>query len=230
MSPKSDNAIIEAFKQETREHGIGKVTMGSIAKRCNCARQTIYYHYDNVSCLIREVVSNDGRYTDSEYDSAWGKNADRVLKNLKNNEDIILDIESSKYQSDLHRHVMNYCHDRIVNELVSSCADRGSAQSRATIGQIITYCIGGYIVDWIAQGLKESTNEIMAELNRLCGAAMHRMIEDYLMLRPNDSKNVPRAEIVSVGKGGCIPENCFTSYRGMSTRPRTDPRARLCRA
>ena len=75
-------------------------------------------------------------------------------------------------------------HSRVAQSFVLSCADYGNSKSRESISRILTYSFTGPTVEWIKKGYPESPSEIMEDYDRLCGSAMHKVVEDFLVLRP----------------------------------------------
>lgn len=59
MSLSTDISIINSFKEVAKEKGVNHVTIGNIADRCGCARQTVYYHFDGTIDLIKWITQNE---------------------------------------------------------------------------------------------------------------------------------------------------------------------------
>ncbi len=189
MSVSTDLSIIESFKQEAREKGIIHVTMGGVAERCGYARQTIYYHFRGTMDLIRWILLNENG--DLTYDSLeknrWKNEMYRLLTTLKNNDWLFTQIYESKMWNEFRDMLIRIVSVNVVQPFFLTCSDYGSAKSRENISRIITFAFAGQTIDWIRKGFEEPPIELMRDLDRLCGAAMYKLIEDFLIFRPRET-------------------------------------------
>ncbi len=188
MSVSTDLSIIESFKQEAREKGIVRVTMGGVAERCGYARQTIYYHFRGTMDLIKWILLNENG--DTSYDSLeknrWKNEMYRLLTTLKSNDWLITQIYQSKMWDEFRDLLIAMISTNVVQQFFLTCSDYGSAKSRENISRIITFAFAGQAIDWIRKGFVEPPIEIMRDLDRLCGATMYKLIEDFLIFRPRE--------------------------------------------
>ena len=189
MSISTDIKIINSFKEEVLEKGISQVTIGSVADRCGFARQTIYYHFRGTQDILKWLILNDEEYC--KYDSLeknhWKNEMFNILNNLKKNGWIFQQVYKSKSYDAFNELLMDIIHSRVVQSFILSCGDCGSSKSRESISRILTYGFAGPTVDWIKNGYPETPTELMQDYDRLCGSAMHRVVEDFLILRPQAS-------------------------------------------
>ncbi len=188
MSVSTDLSIIESFKQEAREKGVVHVTMGSVAERCGCARQTIYYHFRGNMDLIKWILLNeyDGITYDSLERNRWKNEMYRLLTTLKNNDWLFTQIYESKMWNEFSDLLVTTISSNVVQPFFLTCTDCGTARNRENISRIITFAFAGQTIDWMRKGFTESPMELMKDFDRLCGSAMYRLIEDFLVLRPRD--------------------------------------------
>ena len=186
MSASTDLKIINSFKQEVLEKGISQVTIGSVADRCGYARQTIYYHFRGTQDILRWLILNDDTYCmyDKLEKNHWKNELFTILCNLKKNGWIFQQVYGSKINETFNELLTEIIHTRVAQSFVLSCADYGNAKSRESISRILTYSFTGPTVEWIKRGYPESPSEIMEDYDRLCGSAMHKVVEDFLVLRP----------------------------------------------
>ncbi len=188
MSVSTDLHIVESFKQEAWEKGLVHVTIGNVAERCGCARQTIYYHFNGNMDLIKWILLNE--YDDITYDSLernrWKNEMYRILTTLKNNEWLFTQIYQSKMWDEFRDLLTATVAANVVQTFFLTCTDSGSAKSRDNISRIITYAFAGQIIDWIRKGFVETPLNLMKDFDRLCGSSMYKLIEDFLILRPHE--------------------------------------------
>ena len=186
MSVSTDIKIINSFKQEVLEKGISQVTIGSVADRCGYARQTIYYHFRGTQDILKWLILNDETYC--KYDSLeknhWKNEMFTILSNLKKNGWIFQQIYESKIYETFNELLTEIIRSHVAQSFVLSCADYGNSKSRESISKILTYGFTGPTVEWIKNGYPESPSELMEDYDRLCGSAMHKVVEDFLVLRP----------------------------------------------
>lgn len=189
MSEATDLSIIESFKEEAMEKGLDHVTMGNVADRCGCARQTIYYHFRGTADLLRWIVLNEcSEYTyDTLERNKWKNEMFRLLNTLKKNESLVNEIYNSKHWGAFSEMITGIIHDKVIKTFFMTCSDYGSAKSRDNIARLLTYGFAGQTMDWIKEGLKDDPVELMKDYDRLCGASMYRLIEDFLVLRPREA-------------------------------------------
>ena len=186
MSISSDIKIINSFKQEVLEKGIGQVTIGSVADRCGCARQTIYYHFRGTQDILKWIITNEQDYCmyDPLEKNHWKNEMFNILSNLKKDGWIFQQIFDSKINATFNELLLDIIHSRVVQAFLLSCGDDGTSKSRESISRILTYGFTGPTVEWIKRGYPESPAELMEDYNRLCGSAMHNVVKDFLILRP----------------------------------------------
>lgn len=186
MSLTTDITIINSFKDEAREKGVGRVTIGSVADRCGCARQTIYYHFRGTMDLLKWITQNE--MAELSYDALnknrWKKEMFRLLCTIKTNDWLFKDIYNSKYWGEYHEFLMEVVQMRVVETFFYNCSTSGSSKNRENLVRIFTYSFVGQIIDWMKSGFKDAPEDMMKDIERLCGATFHKLIEDYLVLRP----------------------------------------------
>lgn len=187
MLPAADNSIlIDAVFQEAREKGIRKVTASDIARRCNCSRQTLYYHHvGGVNNVIEYVLLNDHKgitHTRPE-EPYWRRETYRLLFSLKDRKEFYLDVYGTKYRSDLLTALTKHMKEDIIPDLLS-CHQSRRSERMGELNNLIAYVFVGRITQWMTDGFHEDPSDILEILSRLCGPAMHRMADDYLSFAP----------------------------------------------
>ena len=69
------NLIKEEFIKLLEEKSFNLITISEIANKCEINRNTFYYHYEDIYTLVKEVLADEIKKVDQEFDSSssWEK-------------------------------------------------------------------------------------------------------------------------------------------------------------
>ena len=184
MLPAADNSrIINAVIQEAREKGIQRLTISGVAKRCNCSRQTLYYHHlGGMDRIIDYMVREDQDSIIDVSDSVpyWKRETYRLFRSLNERDDFFKGIYGTKYRQTLLDSVKSHVRKDIVPDFLSNHRRGDNPKEWDTLADLLTHLFTGMFEECIRSDEAADPDEMMGVVERLCGASMHRMIDDYL--------------------------------------------------
>ena len=184
MLPAADNSrIINAVIQEAREKGIQRLTISGVAKRCNCSRQTLYYHHlGGMDRIIDYMVREDRDGFNDVPDGApyWKRETYRIFRSLNARDEFFKEVYGTKYRQTLLASVKSHVRNDIVPDFLANHRRGDNPKEWDTLADILTHLFTGMFEECIGSDEAADPDEMMGVVERLCGASMHRMIDDYL--------------------------------------------------
>lgn len=64
------NLIKEEFLNLLEERSFNSITISMISDRCEINRNTFYYHYEDIYCLVNEILQDEIKKVDKEFNSS----------------------------------------------------------------------------------------------------------------------------------------------------------------
>ena len=163
MSDLTKQALIASFKKLLETEPFDKITISDITNDCGLSRQTFYYHFRDIFDMIRWIYNSEslneiggrGGY------GTWQDKIRELFDYTLNNKSLILGTFNSKCRSDLVGYYMDIS-IRKISDIVEMKSDGDIAEKdKKFIASVYAYAFVGIMVDWISDGMKESSEEMV---------------------------------------------------------------------
>lgn len=121
--------IRSEFIKLLNKKSLHNVTVTELAKQCKIERKTFYYHYENLTELIKEIFDEELDQVIEEYNEtlSWEEGFILVAKFISDNKKVIKHMYESDYKIELEKYVFSISGE-IMNKYVSRQAEMTRAQ------------------------------------------------------------------------------------------------------
>ena len=167
MSNLTTKAIKEAFFELLSKKSIDQITIKDITSRCGVSRNTFYYHYEDITALLEEIMMSMVDELIEKYPSvdSLDQGIAVAIEFVLENKTAVMHIYHSNQRPIYERCLMKLCR-HVSEELVSSnlTSDKVSEEERELLVSYYKCTAFGFIMDWCESGLKPGYAESFRSL------------------------------------------------------------------
>ena len=181
MSDLTKQALIASFKKLLETEPFDKITISDITNDCGLSRQTFYYHFRDIFDMIRLIYNSEslneiggrGGY------GTWQDKIRELFDYTLNNKSLILGTFNSKCRNDLVGYYMDVS-IRKISDIVEMKSDGDIAEKdKKFIASVYAYAFVGIMVDWISDGMKESSEEMVDRVYKIVMSNFDRTLAAF---------------------------------------------------
>lgn len=181
MSDLTKQALIASFKKLLETEPFDKITISDITNDCGLSRQTFYYHFRDIFDMIRWIYNSEslneiggrGGY------GTWQDKIRELFDYSLNNKSLILGTFNSKCRNDLVGYYMDVS-IRKISDIVEMKSDGDIAEKdKKFIASVYAYAFVGIMVDWISDGMKESSEEMVDRVYKIVMSNFDRTLAAF---------------------------------------------------
>ena len=181
MSDLTKQALIASFKKLLETELFDKITISDITNDCGLSRQTFYYHFRDIFDMIRWIYNSEslneiggrGGY------GTWQDKIRELFDYTLNNKSLILGTFNSKCRNDLVGYYMDVS-IRKISDIVEMKSDGDIAEKdKKFIASVYAYAFVGIMVDWISDGMKESSEEMVDRVYKIVMSNFDRTLAAF---------------------------------------------------
>ena len=181
MSDLTKQALIASFKKLLETEPFDKITISDITNDCGRSRQTFYYHFRDIFDMIRWIYNSEslneiggrGGY------GTWQDKIRELFDYTLNNKSLILGTFNSKCRNDLVGYYMDVS-IRKISDIVEMKSDGDIAEKdKKFIASVYAYAFVGIMVDWISDGMKESSEEMVDRVYKIVMSNFDRTLAAF---------------------------------------------------
>ena len=180
-SDLTKQALIASFKKLLETEPFDKITISDITNDCGLSRQTFYYHFRDIFDMIRWIYNSEslneiggrGGY------GTWQDKIRELFDYTLNNKSLILGTFNSKCRNDLVGYYMDVS-IRKISDIVEMKSDGDIAEKdKKFIASVYAYAFVGIMVDWISDGMKESSEEMVDRVYKIVMSNFDRTLAAF---------------------------------------------------
>lgn len=158
MSDFTKKAIKETFVQMLDERPLSEITVKSIAAECGINRNTFYYHYDDISALVDEVIQSEANKFIEKYATVNSivECFDAIIDYVTHWKSAIFHIYHSVNRDYFEFRLMDIgqrCIQQYVDQVFSD--EALSEEDKAVIVHYYKCACFGFVIDWLNNGMKD---------------------------------------------------------------------------
>lgn len=181
MYDLTKQALIASFKKLLETEPFDKITISDITNDCGLSRQTFYYHFRDIFDMIRWIYNSEslneiggrGGY------GTWQDKIRELFDYTLNNKSLILGTFNSKCRNDLVGYYMDVS-IRKISDIVEMKSDGDIAEKdKKFIASVYAYAFVGIMVDWISDGMKESSEEMVDRVYKIVMSNFDRTLAAF---------------------------------------------------
>ncbi|WP_400202937.1 TetR/AcrR family transcriptional regulator C-terminal domain-containing protein [Methanomethylophilus alvi] len=181
MSDLTKQALIASFKKLLETEPFDKITISDITNDCGLSRQTFYYHFRDIFDMIRWIYNSESlnEIGDRGGYGTWQDKIRELFDYTLNNKSLILGTFNSKCRNDLVGYYMDVS-IRKISDIVEMKSDGDIAEKdKKFIASVYAYAFVGIMVDWISDGMKESSEEMVDRVYKIVMSNFDRTLAAF---------------------------------------------------
>lgn len=164
------NLIRKEFINLLNKKSLHNVTVTELAKKCNIERKTFYYHYENLTELIKEIFDEELTVVIKEFNEtlSWEDSFILAAKFILENKKAIKHMYQSDYKDDVEKYVFSMAGE-IMNKYVNRVAK--STDAKEIDIKLIAYfyqcALSSSLIQWVATDMKTDPVEMTNRIGKL---------------------------------------------------------------
>ncbi|WP_054252726.1 TetR/AcrR family transcriptional regulator C-terminal domain-containing protein [Neofamilia massiliensis] len=149
---------------------IHSVTVTELAKKCQIERKTFYYHYENLTELVKEIFEEELAVVIEEFNEtlSWEDSFILAAKFILDNKKAIKHMYESDYKADVEKYVFSIAGE-IMNKYVSLVAKETKAKDIdiKLIAYFYQCALSSSLIQWVASGMKTDPVALTNRIGKL---------------------------------------------------------------
>lgn len=162
--------IRKEFIKLLNKKRLHNITVTELAKACNIERKTFYYHYDNLTELVKEIFDEELDIVIEEFNEtlSWEESFILAAKFILDNKKMVKHIYESDYRIDLEKYIFS-----ISGEIMRNYVKRLGQITKAKdidmklIAYFYQCALSSALIKWVATGMKNDPKAITRRLGEL---------------------------------------------------------------
>lgn len=160
MAIRTNKAIIETFEQMLYEMPFEKITVSSLAKRCEISPNTFYYHYEDIYDLLEKWFAIKREEWIDLHD--WKKSLKMMADSCKANKKRFYHIYNSLSRNYLERMIFRYEKDVIAEYFDTMFKDKNVSEAKKNeITDFVLFGLTGAFLKFVWNDMKEDTDKFV---------------------------------------------------------------------
>lgn len=178
MAIRTQKAIFVTFEEMLDELSFDKITVSSLAKRCEISPNTFYYHYEDIYDLLRKWL--EVKKADWIVENDWKNSLKNFLIYCKNNERKIYHISNSLSRESLERFFFKYVSEVFKKEMEFLVENYNFPKSKVDeMSDFILYGLAGTFLRFIFNDMKENVNELVESVADILDGYIEFILHKY---------------------------------------------------
>lgn len=181
MALLTQKAIMQAFRDMLREQPFDKITVSALVKRAGVSPNTFYYHYQDIYALLNTYIKAVAdKYRAAAEREGWETASKALLRECRENSDIVYHIFNSLSRDRLERYVFTSTDD-VFSRMIGARA-RGRRISEEELWKITSFCRYAYVgftMQYLWRGMTDDIDESVDSLAAVFNNFVDRSIELY---------------------------------------------------
>lgn len=144
---------------------LNNVTVTELARNCSIERKTFYYHYENLTELVKEIFQEELLVVVDEFNEtlSWEDSFVLAAKFILENKKAIKHLYQSDYKDDVEKYVFSIAGE-IMNKYVDLVSEDTKAKEvdKRLIAYFYQCALSSALIQWVATDMK-SDPAIMTE-------------------------------------------------------------------
>lgn len=157
MTNLTKKALKEAFFELLSKKSIDQITIKDITSHCGVSRNTFYYHYEDITALLEEIMMGVVDELIEKYPTvdSLDQGLEVATEFVLDNKNAVMHIYHSDQRAIYERCLMKLCR-HVMEKLVASNipAEKVSDEERQFLINYYKCTAFGFVMDWCEGGLK----------------------------------------------------------------------------
>lgn len=146
------------------------ITVTELAKACNIERKTFYYHYDNLTELVKEIFDEELYRVIEEFNEtlSWEESFILAAKFILDNKKVVKHIYESDYKIDLEKYIFSISGEIMRKYVIRAAKDTKAQEVDIKLIAYFYQCaLSSALVQWLATDMKTDPKTITRRIGEL---------------------------------------------------------------
>lgn len=175
------NLIKREFLKLADKKSLKNITIAELAERCEINRNTFYYHYDDIYMLVKEILSDEIKKVDEEFNAtySWEESLLHAVSFILDNKKATQNIYKSIDKKDSDEYLNKICEAVMKKYIENECHIKNiSAKDRdkTIIVNFYSAALVGLLDQWIQDGMQNSPDEMIFRVGKLFDGNIERSL------------------------------------------------------
>ncbi|KRL67313.1 TetR/AcrR family transcriptional regulator [Companilactobacillus versmoldensis] len=176
MGTKKHLAV--TLKELMQTEPVDKITINQLTSAANVARNTFYYHFEDINSLLEYIYAQEIVIQLHAYkqEQNWQDGLKVLLDYISNNRKFCLNTFRSVNRGLLEHFLYRVAFDMVtgvVEDLHPHCPDKLHDE----IGNFYGLALSNQVIQWLTTDLQESKNEFCQRMNRMLCGSINNVVE-----------------------------------------------------
>lgn len=181
MALLTQRAIMQTFRDMLRDQPFDKITVSALVKRAGVSPNTFYYHYQDIYDLLNTYIKAVAdKYRAIAGHEGWETASKALLRECRENSDIVYHIFNSLSRDRLERYVFTATDDAFSRTIAARAGGRSvSGDELRRITSFCRYAYVGFTMQYLWRGMTDDIDESVNSLAALLNNFVDCSIELY---------------------------------------------------
>ena len=162
--------IRKEFIKLLNKKKLHNITVTELAKACNIERKTFYYHYENLTELVKEIFDEELEIVIEEFNEtlSWEESFILAAKFILDNKKVVKHMYESDYKVELEKYIFSLSGE-IMRKYIERVAKDTNAQEIdiKLIAYFYQCALSSSLIQWVATDMKTDAKVITRRLGEL---------------------------------------------------------------
>ena len=162
--------IRKEFIRLLNKKKLHNITVTELAKACNIERKTFYYHYDNLTELVKEIFDEELDRVIEEFNEtlSWEESFILAAKFILDNKKVVKHIYESDYKIDLEKYIFSISGEIMRKYVIRAAKDTKAQEVDIKLIAYFYQCaLSSALVQWLATDMKTDPKTITRRIGEL---------------------------------------------------------------
>lgn len=162
--------IRKEFIRLLNKKKLHNITVTELAKACNIERKTFYYHYNNLTELVKEIFDEELDRVIEEFNETllWEESFILVAKFILDNKKVVKHIYESDYRIDLEKYIFSISGEIMRKYVIRAAKDTKAQEVDIKLIAYFYQCaLSSALVQWLATDMKTDPKTITRRIGEL---------------------------------------------------------------
>lgn len=162
--------IRKEFIKLLNKKKLHNITVTELAKVCNIERKTFYYHYENLTELVKEIFDEELERVIEEFNEtlSWEESFILAAKFILDNKKVVKHIYESDYRMDLEKYIFSISGEIMRKYVIRVAKDTKAQESDIKLIAYFYQCaLSSSLIQWVATDMKTDPKAVTRRIGEL---------------------------------------------------------------
>ncbi len=162
--------IRKEFIKLLNKKKLHNITVTELAKTCNIERKTFYYHYENLTELVKEIFDEELDRVIEEFNEtlSWEESFILAAKFILDNKKVVKHIYESDYRMDLEKYIFSISGEIMRKYVIRVAKDTKAQETDIKLIAYFYQCaLSSSLIQWVAADMKTDPKAVTRRIGEL---------------------------------------------------------------